>query len=39
MSGRNRTTVAALLLLAILAVVVLVAFAGNSCPVETVLQP
>lgn len=39
MSGRNRTIVAALLLLAILAVVVLVAFAGNSCPVETVLQP
>jgi uncharacterized integral membrane protein len=39
MSGRNRTIVAALLLLAILAVVVLVAFAGNTCPVETVLQP
>ncbi|HET8776388.1 MAG TPA: hypothetical protein VFN76_01895 [Candidatus Limnocylindria bacterium] len=39
MSGRNRTIVAALLLLAILAGLVLVVFAGNSCPVETVLQP
>ena len=39
MSGRNRTIVAALLLLAVLAVVVLVAFAANSCPVETLLQP
>jgi len=28
-----------LLLLAILAVVVLVAFAANACPVETILQP
>jgi hypothetical protein len=39
MSARNRTIVAALLLLAILAVVVLVAFAANACPVETLLQP
>jgi hypothetical protein len=39
MSARNRTIVAALLLLAILAVVVLVAFAANACPVETILQP
>lgn len=39
MSGRNRTIVAALLLLAVLAVVVLVAFAANTCPVETVIQP
>jgi hypothetical protein len=39
MSGRNRTIVAALLLLAILAAVVLVAFTANTCPVETLLQP
>ena len=39
MSGRNRSIVAALLLLAILAVVLLVAFAANACPVETLLQP
>ena len=39
MSGQNRTIVAALLLAAILAGVVLVAFAAHSCPVETVLQP
>jgi hypothetical protein len=39
MSGRNRTLVAALLLLAVLAVVVLVAFAANACPVETLLVP
>ena len=39
MSGRNRTIVAALLLLAILAVVVLVAFAASACPVEALLQP
>lgn len=39
MSGRNRMTVAALILLGILAVVVLVAFAANACPVETDGQP
>jgi hypothetical protein len=31
-TGRSRTTVAALVLLAVLGVVVLVAFAGNACP-------
>ena len=39
MSGRHRTLVAALLLLGILAAVVLVAFAGATCPVETEAQP
>ena len=39
MSGRHRTTVAALFLLGILAFVLLVAFAGNACPVETEQQP
>jgi MFS family permease len=39
MSGRHRTMVAALFLLGILALVVLVAFAGNACPVETERQP
>ena len=39
MSGRHRTIVAALSLLGILALVVLVAFAGNACPVETEQQP
>ena len=39
MSGRHRTTVAALFLLGILALVTLVAFAGNACPVETEQQP
>jgi hypothetical protein len=39
MSGRNRSIVAALLLLAILAVALLVAFAANACPIETLLQP
>ena len=39
MSGRHRTIVAALFLLGILALVVLVAFAGNACPVETEQQP
>ncbi len=39
MSGRNRTIVGALLLLAVLTAVVLVAFAANACPVETVVQP
>jgi hypothetical protein len=39
MSGRNRTIVGALILLAVLAAVVLVAFAANTCPVETVVQP
>ena len=39
MSGRNRTVVAALILLAILGAIVLVAFAGTACPVETDAQP
>ncbi|MGZ8481859.1 MAG: hypothetical protein ACXWWO_05315, partial [Candidatus Limnocylindria bacterium] len=39
MSGRQRAVVAALLLLGILAALVLVAFAGNACPVETAGQP
>lgn len=39
MSGRHRTIVAALLLLAVLAGVALVAWAGNACPVETEAQP
>jgi hypothetical protein len=39
MSGRHRAIVAALFLGGILALVVLVAFAGNACPVETVQQP
>ena len=39
MSGRNRTIVGALILLSALSAVVLVAFAANSCPLETVVQP
>jgi len=39
MSGRHRTVVAGLFLLGVLAVVLLVAFAGNACPVETEVQP
>lgn len=39
MSGRQRTIVAALLLGGVLAAVVLVAFAGNACPVQTDAQP
>jgi hypothetical protein len=39
MSGRHRTIVAALFLLGVLALVLLVAFAGNACPVETELHP
>ena len=39
MSGHHRTTVAALILLGILALVLLVAFAGSACPVETEAQP
>ena len=39
MSGRHRTVVAALMLLGILAAVLLVAFAGSTCPVETEAQP
>ena len=39
MSGRNRTIVGALFLLGILAALLLVAFASNSCPVETDAQP
>ena len=39
MTGRQRTVVAGLLLGGVLAAVVLVAFAGNACPVETEAQP
>jgi hypothetical protein len=39
MSGRHRIVVAALILSGILAGVVLVAFAGRACPVETEIQP
>lgn len=39
MSGRQRTIVAGLLLLGILAGCLLVVFAGNACPVETGAQP
>ena len=39
MSGRHRIVVVALVLLAVLAGVVLVAFAGRSCPLETGAQP
>jgi hypothetical protein len=39
MSGHHRAAVAALILLGILALVLLVAFAGNACPVETDAQP
>ena len=39
MSGRHRAIVAALFLLGVLALVVLVAFAGTACPVETEQQP
>jgi uncharacterized integral membrane protein len=39
MSGRNRTVVAGLILLGILAAVLLLAFAGSACPVETEFQP
>jgi hypothetical protein len=38
MSGRHRTAVAALILGGILAAVLLMAFAGNTCPVETEAQ-
>ena len=39
MSGHTRAIVGALILLGVLGVVVLVAFAGNACPVETAVQP
>jgi hypothetical protein len=39
MSGRHRTIVAALFLSGVLAFVLLVAFAGTACPVETERQP
>ena len=39
MSGRHRTIVAALFLFGVLALVLLVAFAGSACPVETERQP
>jgi len=38
MSGRNRTVVAGLILLGVLSAVLLIAFAGSACPVETDLQ-
>jgi len=39
MSGRHRTIVVGLVLLGVLVAVVLVAFAGSACPVETEQQP
>lgn len=39
MTGRTRAAVAALVLLAVLAGVVLVAFAANSCPSDTPTTP
>lgn len=39
MTGRTRVTVAALVLLAVLAGVVLVSFAGNACPADTPTTP
>jgi hypothetical protein len=39
MSGRHRTIVAALFLGGVLALALLVAFAGSACPVETEQQP
>lgn len=39
MSGRNRATVGGLILLAILVALLLLAFAGANCPVETPAQP
>jgi hypothetical protein len=39
MSGRHRLAVAGLILLGLLLLVGLVAFAGNACPVETEAQP
>ena len=39
MSGHDRTAVAGLILLGILALVLLVAFAGSACPVQTEAQP
>ena len=39
MTGRHRLAVALLILAAILAIVVLVAVAGRTCPVETEAQP
>ena len=39
MSGHDRTAVAGLILLGILALVLLVVFAGSACPVQTEAQP
>jgi hypothetical protein len=39
MTGRQRTLVAGLILLGILAAVLLLVFAGSTCPVETEAQP
>jgi hypothetical protein len=38
-SGRHRLAVAGLLLVAALAIIVLLAFAGSACPAETPQQP
>ncbi len=39
MSGRHRLVVAALILLAVLAAIILVAFVGNACPIDMEPQP
>ena len=39
MNGRTRLVVSGLALLAILAAVILLAFAGNACPTDTPAQP
>ena len=39
MSGRHRLAVASLILLAVLVVIILVAFVGNTCPVDTESSP
>jgi MFS family permease len=39
MTGRHRAIVGGLILLAILAALLLVAFAGNACPMDTEAQP
>jgi hypothetical protein len=39
MSGQHRVAVICLILAAVLVAVLLVAFAGSSCPVETAAQP
>ncbi len=39
MTGHHRVIVGALILLGVLSVVLLVAFAGNACPAATLVQP